>query len=1178
MPTSLTSNREFRTRALELVLVAAMLAILSAPGAVPSWAQATPDKAAEKSHRAAADSSAKSLADLPPAVLPAISSALGRDDAQYGIQETADGYSAQNAANHLAARYAAKGVEIRSQNANLGFEFVGWGYGEHPANKNEAAVSPSVNANRAEYRRGVLTEWYVNGPLGLEQGFTISQPPVTLPDSNHDALDIALRLRGNLSASVERGRHALVLRDQKGVQALRYGPLLVYDASGRELESWMELQESSLRLRVNTTGARYPIIVDPWVLSAQLTVSSTFTNGIGRSVAVGGNTVVVGAPTTTVVGNVNHGAVFVFVAPTPGDWAAVTTYTAELTASNGAVGDDFGLSVGIDAGGDTIVVGAPQTQGSGGTGVAYVFVEPKPGGWGTTSTYNAELTADDVSLFGEFGWSVGIDASGDTVVVGAFATPFGFNNPNNEKGEAYVFVAPTPGGWAPGPHIQNAKLIASDGMAGDSLGISVGINESGDTVVAGAVDATVTAQYQGAAYVFVDPGPTPADWVTPTTKQTFNAKLIASDATADSHLGWSVGISGNTVVAGAYQANIGFLAQGAAYVFVAPGGVWATPPPTFSAKLAASDGAAKDEFGTSVGISGSTVVVGAASTAGGVGTGAAAAYVFVEPTPSGWTTTSTSAELPNGTAGNMFGNSVAINGNTVVVGAPAATNMSAAPGAAYVFTGTVPTADLFMQVFGTAGIGNVGLNSTFDSTVINNGPDDATNVVVTYTFSVPVYFAAFTLTLGTPSCTLPSAGTTITSFTCNLGSVTHAQGPVNPYIFVTPLTAGTLTVTAQVSADQFDPNLANNSSTASETIASTSFNLTVTANNATRAYGAANPTFTGTITGAQNGDSFVETFSTTATAGSPVGAYSIVPAVTGANSSSTADLIFYTVIPANGSLTVTQAGVSVQLSTSASGSVADGTPVILTAQVIPATSGTPTGTITFFNGLTSLGQGQVTLSQGTATLTVSTLPPGTDTITTTYSGDMNFAGLTSGPQVVAVNNPDYTVSVPTADETLTLAAGQASPAIPITVTPNLTYTGTVTFSCGTLPAYITCTFNPTSGSLTFASGATAAQQLTLTVAVASTIGMLERSSPVMLAMAMPLGLLGFLPFVGKKRKRLRLYLGIVALSLTAAGAITGCASASSSSNLPPAGTQNVTVTGGSGGISHKIQLAIMISN
>jgi hypothetical protein len=304
-------------------------------------------------------------------------------------------------------------VKLRFQNANLDLTFEGWGYGKAGVRDDPAAVAPLADANRVEYRRGALTEWYVNGPLGIEQGFTISQPPIASPDSPQGAMDIALRLGGTLSASVEPGGHALTLRDQRGVETLRYGTLLAYDASGRELESWMEMQGGTLRLHVNTAGARYPILVDPWVQAVELTVASTLTGSIGSSgswVAVSGNTVVVGSPGATVAG-VAQGAVFVFVQTTPGSWTATSTY--ELSASNGAAGDDFGLSVGIDAGGDTIVVGAPQIGStSGATGVAYVFVEPTGGPWKTTSTYNAELTADDVSLFGEFGWSVGIDAGG----------------------------------------------------------------------------------------------------------------------------------------------------------------------------------------------------------------------------------------------------------------------------------------------------------------------------------------------------------------------------------------------------------------------------------------------------------------------------------------------------------------------------------------------------------------------------------------------------------------------------------------------------------------------------------------------------------------------------------------------------------------------------------------------
>ena len=223
------------------------------------------------------------------------------------------------------------------QNANLDFEFQGWGYGKAEVQQGQAAVAPVVDANRVEYRRGALTEWYVNGPLGIEQGFTVSHAPAASPNSPQDALDIALRLRGTLSASVEVGGHALTLRDQGGVQTLRYGTLLAYDASGRELESWMEVQGGTLRLRVNTAGARYPILVDPFVQAVELASPAGATGNFSRSVAVSGNTVVVGAPQATVNGNATQGAAYVFVEPA-GGWATASTYTAELTNNLGSAG------------------------------------------------------------------------------------------------------------------------------------------------------------------------------------------------------------------------------------------------------------------------------------------------------------------------------------------------------------------------------------------------------------------------------------------------------------------------------------------------------------------------------------------------------------------------------------------------------------------------------------------------------------------------------------------------------------------------------------------------------------------------------------------------------------------------------------------------------------------------
>ena len=232
-------------------------------------------------------------AEIPMGAKSVVSATLGKADEAYRAKRSGQGYATENPANHLAAQYAADGVKIRFQNANLELEFQGWGYGKTGVKEGQAVIAPFADANRVEYRRGPLTEWYVNGPLGIEQGFTISQAPgaVASPDSQHDALDIALRLGGTLSASVEPGRHALTLRDQSGVQTLRYGPLLAYDASGRELESWMEVQGGTLRLRVNTDGARYPILVDPFVQEVELTSPAGATGNFSRSVAVSGNTV-----------------------------------------------------------------------------------------------------------------------------------------------------------------------------------------------------------------------------------------------------------------------------------------------------------------------------------------------------------------------------------------------------------------------------------------------------------------------------------------------------------------------------------------------------------------------------------------------------------------------------------------------------------------------------------------------------------------------------------------------------------------------------------------------------------------------------------------------------------------------------------------------------------------------
>jgi hypothetical protein len=177
--------------------------------------------------------------------------------------------------------------------------------------------------------------------------------------------------------------------------------------------------------------------------------------------------------------------------------------------------------------------------------------------------------------------------------------------------------------------------------------------------------------------------------------------------------------------------------------------------------------------------------------------------------------------------------------------------------------------------------------------------------------------------------------------------------------------------------------------------------LTVAANNAGRGYGAANPVFSGTVTGAVGSDSFTESFSTTATTTSNAGSYPIVPAASGAS------LANYTVTIVNGALSVTAATTTTSLN--APGSAAYGASVTLTATV-GSTVGTPAGSVTFYSGSTALGSG--TLNGGVASLSTTTLPSGTDSLTAAYAATGNYAGSGSTATSITINGTSQTVTFP----------------------------------------------------------------------------------------------------------------------------------------------------------------------
>jgi len=612
-------------------------------------------------------------ASLPQEANAPISAAIGADQPSYHATADRDGFRVDNAQG-LSAYFTSSGVDFHAGEHTWGLSLTSYGYGE--ALQPVVSSEPTARTNRIEYSRGDLTEWYVNGPFGLEQGFTLSAPPA---GRSGGPLTLALSMSGDINAAVDKGGKGLSLSASDGTALLRYTGLMAYDADGRELSTWLEMQSNTQRnstllfIRVNDIYARYPLTIDPFVQKAKLTASDKAANDyFGYSVSNSGDVVVVGAYLADPGGTSAAGAAYVFVKP-GGGWAGMTQ-TAKLTASDKTADDYFGSSVSIS--GDVIVVGAylADPGGTSAAGAAYVFV--KPGGGWADMTQTAKLTASDKTEDDYFGWSVSI--SGDIVVVGArLADPGG----TNYAGAAYVFVKPG-GGWT--DMTQTARLTASDKAASDCFGWSVSI--SGNVVVVGARYADPGGiNGAGAAYVFVKPG---GGW----TDMIQTAKLTASDKAANDWLGASVSISGDVVVVGAYGSDLGGTeSAGAVYVFVKPGGGWANM--TQTAKLTASDKAENDYFGWSVSISSDVVVVGAYNAILDGKTAAGASYLFVKP-GGGWADMTQTAKLTasDKAANDNFGWSVSISGDVVLVGAykadPGGTVNS---GAAYVFFNCDPT-------------------------------------------------------------------------------------------------------------------------------------------------------------------------------------------------------------------------------------------------------------------------------------------------------------------------------------------------------------------------------------------------------------------------------------------------------------------------------------------------------
>jgi hypothetical protein len=338
------------------------------------------------------------------------------------------------------------------------------------------------------------------------------------------------------------------------------------------------------------------------------------------------------------------------------DWDQV----AKLVAADGAANDYFGVSVSIS--GDYAIVGAPfDDDNVTDSGSAYIFKRD-----GTTWTQQAKLTAADGAVGDSFGYSVSV--SGDYAIVGAY----GDDGSGGSSGSAYIFY------YNGTTWIQQAKLLASDSGADDCFGLSVSID--GDYAIVGAYLGGWWDS--GLAYIFKRSG----------TNWSQQATLTASDAALSEKFGFSVSISGDYAIVGAYGDDDDGTNSGSAYIFERSGTSWSE-----QVKLTAADGGESDMFGYSVSVSGDYAIVGAYGDDDN-GSDSGSAYIFKRDGTS-W---SQQAKLlpADGAGGGDFGISVSISGTYAIVGAYHDDDNGADSGSAYMFGKILcPTADLTGDCF-----------------------------------------------------------------------------------------------------------------------------------------------------------------------------------------------------------------------------------------------------------------------------------------------------------------------------------------------------------------------------------------------------------------------------------------------------------------------------------------------
>lgn len=499
------------------------------------------------------------LTALPAAARETISSTLGRDDPSYAARRAGGTLIARGAG--LTARFGTRGVEIRSGREQLGVRLAG--FGADGSLRPIAPAEPRAQSNRVFYAHGSVTESYANGPLGLEQGFTITsqsaRPAVR-------TLTLALAVSGNLHPTLA---HGTVTFSGSGGAALTYGGLFVSDAVGRHLPATIVLADGRLLIRVDVAGARYPLRVDPLIQAAgSLTpsdVSGDAGFGMSASLSANGDVALIGGPTDD-----NYvGAAWIFTRS-----GATWTEAAKIVAPT--IGPDaeapFGHSLG--AFGWSVVLSADGTQAligdySDNSELGAVWYYTGSGSsWVERQKIVAPTSGGDAALgvAPSFGNSVALSPDGATALIGGDGD--NYSAMTGSIGAVWVYTL-SGASWT-----EQKKLVAPTvgpeaENGGANFGFSVALGGTNSSALTALIGGALDNANVGAAWVYTGSG---SSWTGPT-------KLTAPTSGPDEEIGEAefgcrvaLSTDGSTALIAGDEDNSNV---GAAWVYTGSGSSWA---------------------------------------------------------------------------------------------------------------------------------------------------------------------------------------------------------------------------------------------------------------------------------------------------------------------------------------------------------------------------------------------------------------------------------------------------------------------------------------------------------------------------------------------------------------------------------------------------------------------------